>query len=126
MTVDFLKLQNEVSETRQLVLTLLDRLNVPVESKQHSDELLTVGQAAELLNVTSATVYGMVYEKRIPFNKPLGSGRLYFVRSELIEWVKNGRKATTSELDEQARFQVASRLDRRNLSKERRGGRKAA
>jgi excisionase family DNA binding protein len=119
MTVDFQKLQNEVSETRQLVLTLLDRLNEPNPSKQPADELLTVGQAAELLNLTSATVYGMVYEKRIPFSKP--GGRLYFSRADLIAWVKNGRKATADELDEQARQQVAVRLDRRNQSKARKG-----
>ncbi|UFH54708.1 helix-turn-helix domain-containing protein [Spirosoma sp. KNUC1025] len=122
MTVDFQKLQNEVSETRQLVLTLLDRLNSPASKKEYSDELLTVGQAANLLNLTTATVYGMVYEKRIPFSKPSGSGRLYFVRSELIEWVKNGRKATSDELDEQARQQISSRITRRKQSKDRKGG----
>jgi excisionase family DNA binding protein len=116
MSVDFQKLQNEVSETRQLVITLLDRLNEPNPSKQPADELLTVGQAAELLNLTSATVYGMVYEKRIPFCKP--GGRLYFSRADLIAWVKNGRKATADELDEQARQQITTRLTRRKQSKE--------
>ena len=125
MTVDFQKLQNEVSETHRLVLTLLDRLDQPTLSNTPTDELLSVGQAAELLNLTSTTVYGMVYEKRIPFSKPPGSGRLYFLRSELLEWVKNGRKATTQELDEQARQQVATRIGRRKQSKERNGGRNA-
>jgi hypothetical protein len=66
----------------------------------------------------------MVYEKRIPFSKP--GGRLYFVRSELIEWVKNGRKATSEELDESARQKISNRIDRRLKSKERKGGRKIA
>ncbi|GAB4017142.1 helix-turn-helix transcriptional regulator [Spirosoma koreense] len=122
MTVDFQKLQSEVSETRQLVQALLNRLDQPFPSNPPADELLTVGQAAELLNLTTATVYGMVYEKRIPFSKPAGSGRLYFVRSELIEWVKNGRKATSQELDNQVRQQVATRVDRRKQSKARKGG----
>ncbi|GAB4035498.1 helix-turn-helix transcriptional regulator [Spirosoma jeollabukense] len=119
MTVDFQKLQNEVSETHRLVLFLLDRLDQPTLSTTPADELLSVGQAADLLNLTSATVYGMVYEKRIPFCKPPGSSRLYFVRSELLEWVRNGRKATAEELDEQARLQLATRLDRRKQSKSR-------
>ena len=124
MIVDFHKLQNEVTETRQLVQKLLDRLNQPNQSSPASEELLTVGQAAELLNLTSATVYGMVYERRIPFSKP--GGRLYFSRTELMAWVKNGRKATTDELEEQAHQQIATRVNRRSQSKERNGGRKAA
>ncbi|WP_420147570.1 helix-turn-helix transcriptional regulator [Spirosoma sp.] len=119
MTVDFQRIQEDVSETRQLVQTLLDRLNQTVPAPSPADELLNVTQAAQLLNLTTATVYGMVYEKRIPFSKPAGSGRLYFVRSELIEWVKNGRKSTADELDEQARQQVSSRINRRVQSKSR-------
>lgn len=86
------------------------------------DELLTVKQAADLLDLTTATIYGLVYEKRIPFNKP--GGRLYFNRDQLLEWVKNGRKATTQELEEQARQQIANRLDRRSKSKAQKGGQK--
>ncbi|GAB3780593.1 hypothetical protein GCM10028818_33070 [Spirosoma horti] len=125
MTLDFHKLQNEVSETRQLVQTLLDRLDQSPLSSPPADELLTVGQAAELLNLTSATVYGMVYEKRIPFSKPPGSSKLIFLRSELMQWVKNGRKATSEELEEQVRQQVGARLNRRKESKERNSGKRS-
>lgn len=122
MIVDFLKLQNEVSETRQIVQTIREYLDHLTQSSSPTDELLTVGQAAELLNLTTATIYGYVYEKKIPFSKPAGGGRLYFVRTELLEWVRNGRKSTAQELDDQARSLITSRIDRRNSSKKRKGG----
>ena len=118
----FEQLPNYVYELGRKVDQLLDRLNQPATSPP-PDELLTVKQAAILLDLTIATVYGMVYEKRIPFSKP--GGRLYFSRVELLEWARSGRKATTQELDEQARQQVATRIDRRKQSKERKGGRTA-
>ncbi|WP_020598684.1 helix-turn-helix domain-containing protein [Spirosoma panaciterrae] len=125
MTIDFEKLQSQVSETHRLVQTLLDRLNQPITSSIPTDELLTVGQAAELLNVTNATIYGYIFERKIPFCKPSGGGRIYFIKSELVAWIKQGRQSTAQELDEESRIQVAVRLDRRKQSKQRLGGRKA-
>jgi excisionase family DNA binding protein len=122
MSVDFQKLQEEVSETRALVQTLLERLNQPTSDQQQSD-FLTVNQAAEFLSLTPATVYSMVYEKRIPFSKP--NGRLYFLRSDLTAWIKQGRQSSTHDLDEAARETIASRFNRRSQSKVRKGGRNA-
>ncbi|MVM30484.1 helix-turn-helix domain-containing protein [Spirosoma sp. HMF4905] len=127
MILDVQKLQNEVSETRQLVQTLHDRIDQLARSSTPNEERpVRVKEVAAFLNKTEATVYGLVYEKKIPHHKPDGTGNLYFFLSELSEWVKNGRKSTSEELDEQARIQIASRIDRRKQSKERVGGRKLA
>lgn len=123
MSIDFQKLQDNVDETRALVQQLVDRLSQPT-IEQAPPEFLTVNQAAELLNLTPASVYGMVYEKRIPFSKP--NGRLYFLRSDLVEWVRQGRKATNDELNESTRETVSNRIARRSKSKQRSGGRSVA
>lgn len=81
-----------------------------------ADEVLNVQQAANLLKRSTATIYGLVYEKRIPFHKP--DGRLQFLRSELLEWVSSKRKSTAADLDEAARTVVADRINRRTKSKE--------
>ncbi|KAA9350036.1 helix-turn-helix domain-containing protein [Larkinella humicola] len=88
------------------------------------NELLTVGEAADLLSLTSQTIYGLVYERKIPFSKQ--GKRLYFIRQDLLDWVKSGRQKTANELDEQARQIIAVRQNRRLTSKERKGGRRAA
>jgi len=49
---------------------------------------LTVKQASEFLNIAQQTIYGCTHRKQIPFYKP--HKKLYFLRSELEEWVKQG------------------------------------
>ena len=63
------------------------------------DEVLTIEQAAGLLNLSKQTVYGMVSARKIPFCKPTGA-QLYFLRSDLIEWLRKHRTATTEEAAE--------------------------
>ena len=54
-------------------------------SSDNQKELLTVKEAAELLDLSVTTIYILKYKKRIPFHK--GGGRLYFLRKELIQWI---------------------------------------
>ncbi len=75
---------------------LLDRLNQPTNPAPVEEAPLTVQQAADLLDVTTATVYDLVHRQRIASHRP--GKRLYFLRADLLEFVKNGRRATTEEL----------------------------
>ncbi len=65
-----------------------------------ADQFLTIQQASELLNLSVPTLYGYSQRHEIPVNRR--AGRLYFSRHELIDWVKQGRKITTSEASDQA------------------------
>jgi excisionase family DNA binding protein len=67
---------------------LLGRAN---ESKNDSDSLMTIEQAAELLTLKVATIYSLVNKGLIPYSKK--NRRLYFDKTELIAWVKSGRKS---------------------------------
>ncbi len=62
-----------------------------------SDSPLTITQAAELLNLTTPTIYGLIHKRIIPHNKK--GKRLYFLKSELLDWVKSGRKKTIAECE---------------------------
>ena len=82
-----------------------------VPSSSHNvDELFTVQQAAEFLNLAEATVYGKVLRKELPVCKR--GGRLYFSKSDLIEYVKGGRKKTQEEIEAQAVPYIASKKTR--------------
>lgn len=112
-------MQTDVSETRQLVQTLLDRLNQPATSPTPAEESpLTVQQAADLLDVTPATVYDWVHRRVIPSHRP--GKRLYFLRSELMDWIRTGRRSTADELATTA----ANRPTRQPTA--RKGGREVA
>jgi excisionase family DNA binding protein len=67
---------------------------------QNPDELLTVQQAAELLNLSVATLYGYTQRAEIPVCKR--GKRLYFSKQNLIEWVKQGKKKTLAEIAHEA------------------------
>ena len=62
--------------------------------------LLTVREAAEFLSLAVPTVYSMVSKGELPHMKR--SKRLYFDREELISYLKDGRRQTNEEIEENA------------------------
>jgi len=59
------------------------------------DELLTIEQAADFLSLSVPTLYTKTSAKSIPFMKR--GKRLYFSRTELIDYLKEGRSKTRAE-----------------------------
>lgn len=66
----------------------------------YSDHPLTVKQAADFLNLTRATIYSKVSRGELPYNKQ--GKQLYFLRNELIDYVKKGRIKTNAEIEAEA------------------------
>lgn len=71
-----------------------------VEPTDHPDQLLTIQQAAELLSLTVPTLYSKVSKGELPVMKR--GKRLYFSRTELLEYLKAGRKKTNAEIEAEA------------------------
>lgn len=61
----------------------------------HQNQLLTISEAAQFLDLSTQTLYRLASEKKIPHYK---QGRLYFMRNELEDWVKEGRRKTQKEI----------------------------
>lgn len=76
---------------------LLEKSNEP---QPDADQLLTIQQAGELLNLSVPTLYGHVQRAAIPVCKK--GKRLYFSKQELTEWIRQGRKKTISEIGSEA------------------------
>ena len=70
------------------------------EPTDQPEQLLTIQQAAEFLNLTVPTMYSKVSKGELPVMKR--SKRLYFSRTELLEYLKDGRKLTNTEIEQQA------------------------
>ena len=49
-------------------------------------EFLNTKQAGQFIQRSPAAVRNLVLRRRIPFRKP--GGRLMFIRSELVQWIK--------------------------------------
>ncbi|KAF2342871.1 helix-turn-helix domain-containing protein [Flavobacterium tistrianum] len=62
--------------------------------------LMNILEASKLVNLSVATIYSKVCRKEMPASKK--GKKLYFIRSELLEWIKSGRIKTMSEMQREA------------------------
>ena len=88
-------LTKEISELKRLLIEKQEQ--TPTEQP---DQLLTIQQTAEFLSLAVPTIYSMVSRGEIPVMKR--SKRLYFSRTELLEYLKGGRKKTIAEIEQEA------------------------
>ena len=81
---------------------ILDLKHHPKEDKSHknSEQLFTVRETANFLNLTIPTIYSKVSKGELPFMKR--SKRLYFSSTELMDYLKKGRKKTNTEIEDDA------------------------
>jgi excisionase family DNA binding protein len=66
-------------------------------SSSSPEKLLTIDEAAKFLHLKKATVYSKVSKGELPYMKR--SKRLYFSRTELLKYLKAGRKKTDAEIE---------------------------
>jgi len=67
------------------------------ENQSERDQILTVQEAADFLNLSTPTIYGYVQRAEIPVCKR--TKRLYFSKQQLIDWIKEGQRKTVSEIE---------------------------
>ena len=70
------------------------------EHQKETEQFLTVQETAQFLNLTVPTIYSKVSKGELPFMKR--SKRLYFSNTELMEYIKKGRKKTNAEIETDA------------------------
>lgn len=73
--------------------------NLELVSKDE-EQLLTIEETASFLNLSIQTIYSKVARRELPNNKR--GKRLYFFKSELMDYIKKGRRATNDEIDVEA------------------------
>ena len=73
---------------------LLDR----VENELPELEFIGAKEACEILKISIATLYSKVSLREIPFYKK--GNRLHFSKSELVEWIREGKKSSLVEINE--------------------------
>ena len=78
-------------------------------AQPETPDLLTISQAAEMLHLSVATLYTKISIKKreLPFMKR--GGRVYFSRAELLQFLKDGRRSTRQEIQEQAKHSLSGK-----------------
>lgn len=90
----------ELNERLSKIESILLNLTKEPKSDTNADEPLIIEDAAKFLNLAVATIYGKVSDNSIPYMKQ--GKRLYFLKSDLIEYLKKGRNKTNSEIEQDA------------------------
>ena len=88
-------LTKEVSELKNLIIT-----NQEQPPKEQPETLLNVQEAAEFLKLEVPTIYSKVSRGELPVMKR--SKRLYFSSVELMDYLKQGRKKSSTEIEQEA------------------------
>jgi len=89
-------LTKEVSELKRL---LIEKQEQPTDQPE---QLLTIDEVATLLHLTKPTVYSKVSKNELPGVCKQGK-RLYFDRQTIIDWIKQGRKKSNAEIEQEAK-----------------------
>lgn len=104
----FDQLPQAVGQLQDRLTTIEQLLRERKNEAPDPDELMSISAAATFLHLSVPTLYSKVSRREIPVNKR--GKRLYFYKSELADWIKAGRKRTSSELSLDAqRYFIASK-----------------
>ena len=76
-------------------------------SSNDADEVLDFLGFCQFLKISKATAYKYTSQNLVPHIKR--EGRLYFLKSELLAWLKSGKIKTKWELDEEAQMFIQKR-----------------
>ncbi|MGJ8667537.1 MAG: helix-turn-helix transcriptional regulator [Patiriisocius sp.] len=83
-----------------LVEKITGKLNLNLTNNQEpEDTILTIDELAELISMTKGSIYGLVHKNAIPYHK---KGKLYFLKSEILDWIKSGKRDSKSSLEDKA------------------------
>ncbi len=74
--------------------------NVNQPDTKQPEQFLTIQEAAEFLRLTVPTVYIKVHKGELPVMKR--GKRLYFSKTELMDYLKAGRKKSNAEIEQEA------------------------
>jgi excisionase family DNA binding protein len=100
MNNPFEVIEARLSSIENLILDLKHQ-PAKVEPTDQPEQLLTIQEAAEFLSLTVPTMYSKVSKGELPVMKR--SKRLYFSRTELLEYLKDGRKKSNAEIEAEAK-----------------------
>lgn len=89
---------DEISERLQRIENCLisyKQVNQPAQDP-NLELPISISEASAITNLAVPTIYGLVHQGRIPSYKQ--GKRLYFLRSEILTWIKAGRRQTEDEI----------------------------
>lgn len=85
-------------ENAHLVAKMLLKY-VREEELLKEDQYLTIEEVSQFIGYKKTSVYGLVQKNKIPYHK---KGKLFFLKSEIMEWLRSGKKTTSLDIKKRA------------------------
>ena len=85
----------------ELVNRITTQLNLSLsrDKSLQEDEFMTIDELSKFISMTKGSIYGLVHKNTIPYHK---KGKLYFLKSEIMDWIKSGKQETNASLQDRA------------------------
>ena len=96
MNNPFEHLSNRLLNIESLLIDIKHLKSKNTLNPEPQEKILSVSDAAEFLGLSSPTIYTKVSKGEIPHSKK--GNRLYFFQSELLEYLKQGKKKSFAEI----------------------------
>lgn len=93
----FEETQQEVAEVKKDLKELKAWYSQDRGVQIEIDNPKSIDYIVELTGFAKPTVYGLCRKNEMPYHKK--NGRLFFFRSEVLEWIKQGRRKTNPEIE---------------------------
>ena len=103
--IDPEKLITDISE--RVTANILKAVQNNNPKTEQPEQLLTIQEAAEFLSLTVPTLYSKTSKGELPFMKR--GKRLYFSRTELLDYLKEGRKKSNAEIEAEAKAYLSNK-----------------
>lgn len=108
-TIPFEQTQRDVAELKQRfndLFEFLERKSEP-QTEPQTETPIEINEVSRVIKKSVPTIYGYVHKNVIPHSKK--GNRLYFFKSEIIEWLKEGRQKSNAELDQEVESYLKSK-----------------
>jgi len=109
--IKFKNLPRAVSELNEKLVNIERLLNEKSDQSrvkyEPSEDVFTIQQAASFLHLSVPTLYSKNSKGELPTYKR--GKRLYFLRTDLLAWLKEGRRKTNAEIQAEAHSYLKKR-----------------
>lgn len=75
-----------IEQNRQILKLVLEKQT----GKSAEEEVMTLSDVCEFLELKKQTIYTYASKRQIPFHKK--AGKLYFFKEEIMNWIKTGKQ----------------------------------
>ena len=95
--ITFEQTQQQVAELKKEVKEVKNILLNKAENQSTIEIPVFLDKIVELTGYTKPTIYSYCQKNEIPYHKK--NGRLFFFTSEIVDWIKEGKQKTITEIE---------------------------